>query len=214
MFITFEGIEGSGKTRALNQICAALSEESVSFVSTHEPGGSSVGRALRPLLLHKTHPLSPEAELFMFLADRAQHVSKIIRPALESGDVVLCDRYADSTLAYQGYGRGMSMDTLLRLNQLATGGLWPDLTLILDLEVEEGLRRAFTRNADRDGMSSEDARFETEPLEFHRRVRDGYLKLAEQDPQRCRVVNAALAPEVVDEQITDILADRFSLNLA
>ncbi|MDR2800767.1 MAG: dTMP kinase, partial [Desulfovibrio sp.] len=138
MFITFEGIEGSGKSTALNSLCAALADEGVSFVRTNEPGGSAIGRALRPLLLDREQQLTQLAELFGFLADRAQHVNSVIRPALEMGDVVISDRYADSTIAYQGYGWGMDISMLNRLNQMVTGGLTPVLTVLFDLEAEEG----------------------------------------------------------------------------
>ncbi|MDR1489752.1 MAG: dTMP kinase [Desulfovibrio sp.] len=213
MFISFEGIEGSGKSTTLNSLCAALADEGISFVRTNEPGGSAIGRALRPLLLDRDQQLAQLAELFGFLADRAQHVSAVIRPALEIGDVVISDRYADSTIAYQGYGWGMDINMLNWLNQTVTGGLAPDLTILFDLEVEDGLRRVFSRNADRAGQTTEE-RFEAEPIDFHRRVREGYLKLAEMHPQRFRLVDASLPQEMVYGQITDILAERCSIYLS
>ena len=164
MFVTFEGIEGSGKSTALRLLAGLLS--------------------LRPILLDaRTRGLSSRAELHLFLADRAQHVAEIIRPALEAGQTVLCDRFSDSTLAYQGYGRGHDVERLRRINAQATGGLAPDLTLLLDLSVSEGLERAGERNR-AEGTVVSEGRFDAESLDFHERVRAGYLALAEAEPER------------------------------
>ena len=150
MFISFEGIEGAGKSTAINYLAGFLQANGLDPLCTREPGGCALGRSLRSLLLDaRTRELSSRAELFLFLADRAQHVAEIIRPALEAGQTVLCDRYTDSTLAYQGYGRGLDTEYLHRLNQAATGGLQPELTLLLDLPVRCGLMRAGERNMDR-----------------------------------------------------------------
>ncbi|MBQ9407147.1 MAG: dTMP kinase [Desulfovibrio sp.] len=197
MFISFEGIEGAGKTTALNYLADLLQSRGHDCLSTREPGGCTLGRNLRSILLDaRTRHLSGRAELFLFLADRAQHVAEIIRPALEAGQVVLCDRYTDSTLAYQGYGRGQDIDYLRRLNQAATGGLQPELTLLFDLPVRCGLMRAGERNR-AEGLILVEGRFDSESLDFHERVRQGYRALAEEEPQRVAIVDAAQPPEDV-----------------
>lgn len=161
---------------------------------TREPGGCNLGRSLRSILLDgRTRGLSSRAELFLFLADRAQHVAEIVRPALEAGQIVLCDRYTDSTLAYQGYGRGLDTEYLRRLNDAATGGLAPDLTLLLDLPVRCGLGRAGERNRIK-GLVVSEGRFDSESLDFHERVRTGYRALAEEEPERFAIIDAAQPP--------------------
>ncbi|MDR1947395.1 MAG: dTMP kinase [Desulfovibrio sp.] len=204
MFITFEGIEGSGKTSVLDRLCPALSDEGISFVRTREPGGSELGRALRAMLLDGRTSLTNEAELFLYLADRAQHARQVIAPALERGDLVISDRYIDSTLCYQGHGRGMDLDRLIDLNNFAVGGLWPDLTLIFDLDPEISLKRARRRNIE-EGIEVTQGRYEAERLDFHRRIRRGYLALAEQYPQRCRTVDASRPFDDVYYHVTQIL---------
>jgi dTMP kinase len=144
------------------------------------------------------------AELFLFLADRAQHVADTIRPALESGQWVICDRYADSTIAYQGYGRGMDVELLQSLNDCATGGLWPDITFLLDLPAEVGLGRALARNG-REGLTQSEGRFEAEALAFHQRIREGFLARAARWPERFRVLDASLPPEGIVEQAMEHL---------
>ena len=178
MFISFEGIEGSGKSTAQRLLAEHLQGLGYDPLLPREPGGCALGRSLRPILLDaRTRGLSSRAELYLFLADRAQHVAEVIRPALEAGQTVLCDRYADSTLAYQGYGRGLDPEHLRRINDMATGGLMPDLTLLLDLPVHCGLERAGLRNREEGTVLSE-GRFDAESLEFHERVRQGYRSLA------------------------------------
>lgn len=197
MFISFEGIEGSGKSTVLRLLDQHLQTGGYSVCVTREPGGCSLGRGLRALLLDaRTQGLRNRAELFLFLADRAQHVSEIIRPALEAGQIVLCDRYVDSTVAYQGYGRGMDPDQLTAINRLATGDLMPDVTFLLDLDPETGLGRAGRRNEAADTVISE-GRFESESLRFHDRVRQGYLELAAAAPERIIIIDAACSPEDV-----------------
>ena len=147
MFISFEGTEGSGKSTALDLLCVALDRLGASPLRTREPGGSVLGKSLRTLLLDARQEVAPEAELFLYLADRAQHVRQVIRPALAAGRLVLPDRYADSTIVYQGYGRGLPVERLFELNQMAVGGLWPDLTLLFDLDPAVG-PRAKARNAE------------------------------------------------------------------
>ena len=197
MFVTFEGIEGSGKSTAMRLLAAHLQERGHDPVLTREPGGSSLGRSLRPILLDaRTCGLSSRAEIHLFLADRAQHVAEIIRPALEAGQTVLCDRFSDSTLAYQGYGRGHDLEHLRLINAQAIGGLAPDLTFLLDLEASEGLERAGRRNRAAGTVVSE-GRFDSESLNFHERVRKGYLALAQAEPKRISVIDASRQPEDV-----------------
>jgi dTMP kinase len=191
MFVTFEGIEGSGKTTAQCSILVDLIGEGHQALNTSEPGAGDLGKRIRQLLLHGGD-VSPEAELMLFLADRANHVSTIIRPELVSGSIVLCDRYADSTVVYQGMTRGLDLDFIKRANEFATGGLAPDLTLLFDLPVEVGLARV--RNPDR---------LDAEPLEFHQKVRDSYLVLASADPSRWKVLDATLKPDLLARQALD-----------
>jgi dTMP kinase len=169
-FFVFEGIEGAGKSTVIEHLRALLHPLGRELVVTREPGGTAVGKAIREIVLQSAEVL-PTTELLLFAADRAQHVSELIRPAIERGAVVLCDRFLYSTLAYQGFGRGIDRALLDSLNTIATSGLTPDLTLLLDLPPEEGLRRA-----ERRGTAWN--RFEEQALEFHHRVRNGFLTLA------------------------------------
>ena len=194
MFVTVEGVEGAGKSTLMGMLAFELEKRKLPFVRTREPGGCGLGAKIRPLLLDVSSRVDSRAELFLFLADRAQHVAEVIRPALERGEWVLCDRYADSTIAYQGYGRGMDVERLQALNDDATGGLWPDRTLLLDLPVETGLARALARNG-REGLSLSEGRFEAEALAFHERIREGFLARAARWPERFRVLDAGLSPE-------------------
>ena len=197
MFISFEGIEGSGKSTAQRLLAEHLQGLGYDPLLTREPGGCALGRSLRPILLDaRTRGLSSRAELYLFLADRAQHVAEVIRPALEAGQTVRCDRYADYTLAYQGYGRGLDPEHLRRINDMATGGLMPDLTLLLDLPVHCGLERAGLRNREEGTVLSE-GRFDAESLEFHERVRQGFRSLAAEEPERFAIIDAAQPPEDV-----------------
>ncbi|MCL1889970.1 MAG: dTMP kinase [Desulfovibrionaceae bacterium] len=194
-FITLEGIEGSGKSTLLQKMAGWLAGRGHSVLLTCEPGGSALGRELRPLLLDADREkVCMEAELFLYLADRAEHARRVIGPALERGELVLCDRFTDSTLAYQGYGRGLDLDLLRRLNHAATGGLAPDQTLVLDLPPEMGLSRARRRNLEQ-GLERKEGRFEAESLAFHSRVRAGYLSIAGEEPGRVKVLDASGGPE-------------------
>jgi len=204
MFISFEGMEGSGKSTALGRLCAALDNRGISHLRTREPGGSDLGKSLRALLLDAGQQIAPEAELFLYLADRAQHVRQVIRPSLEQGRLVLSDRYADSTIVYQGYGRELPVERLFELNQLAVGGLWPDVTVLFDLEPRVGLARARVRNA-ACGTEVSEGRFEAEALAFHQRVREGYLAWAGRFPGRFRIIDAGRSPEEVYAQVEDAL---------
>ncbi len=194
MFLTVEGVEGAGKSTLLRLLAEALKERGTVCLCTREPGGSPLGRQIRPLLLQSSQSMDIRAELFLFLADRAQHVAEIICPALARGEWVLCDRYSDSTIAYQGYGRGMDKDALQELDSWASGGLWPDITLLLDLPVEEGLARARVRNG-LQNMEDAEGRFEAETLAFHKRIRQGFLERAARWPERFCVLDACRSPE-------------------
>ncbi len=183
-FVTFEGIEGSGKSTHLRHLGTHLRGLGRGVLETREPGGTAAGAAVRRLLLDSDAvPLSPLAELFLYCADRTQHVDEVIRPALAAGQVVLCDRFSDSTIAYQGYGRGLDLEALRALDARARGGLRPSLTLLLDCPVDEGLRRARGRSGPGD-------RFERETVAFHERVRAGFLALAAAEPDRFCVLDA------------------------
>lgn len=198
MFITFEGTEGSGKSTALNAIADALERKGHTVVCTREPGAGAFGRSIRELLLHGDH-LSPWAELFLFLADRAEHAAKVIRPALAQGAIVLCDRFGDSTVAYQGHARGLPIEKLRELNQFATDGLRPDLTLLFDLDPAIGL-----------GRLSEKDRLDGEPLAFHEAVRTGFhLEMAE-DLGRWELVDASLPPDQVIGQALRAIQGRLA----
>ncbi len=182
-FITFEGIDGSGKTTALGHVARRLRDLGIPHVVTREPGATPLGRAIRELVLRE--PMLPVTELFLYAADRAEHIHQVIRPALEAGHIVLSDRYADATLAYQGYGRGLDLERVRDIIRLATGGLVPDLTILLDVDVQEAWRRlGRTRSAWAD-------RFEHEGKEFLERVRQGYLAIARQYPERIRIITSS-----------------------
>lgn len=209
LFITFEGTEGTGKSTQAALLGETLEREGREVVLTREPGGSALGRKLRTILLgsRKSAP-APLAELFLYAADRAQHMTDVVLPALEAGRVVICDRFADATLAYQGYGRGLDHALIASLNAEATFGRIPDLTLLLDFEeVHLGLERAAGRNR-REGVEGVEDRFEREDLDFHRRVRSGYLAIAGSEPERCRVFDAALPVEELQGQIRTAVRER------
>jgi dTMP kinase len=206
LFITFEGGDGAGKSTQIRAVETYLARRNRSFLTTREPGAdTSVGKWIRQALLDARSPaLAPPAELFLYLADRAQHVAEIVTPALSAGDIVLCDRHADSTLAYQGYGRGIDIALLRRLNEMATGGLKPDLTFLLDCPVSIGLDRIAQRRK-QVGTSEAEDRFEREKLEFHERVRAGFLELARAEPARFRVIDASQSEQEVADRIQRIL---------
>ncbi len=185
-FVTFEGPEGGGKSTQLERLAARLRALGLRVRTTREPGGTDLGRRLRALLLDG-EDLAPWAEAYLFAADRAEHVARVIRPALEAGEVVLCDRFVDSSCVYQGIGLGLGVEAIRALNRWAVGGLVPDLTLLLDLPPEVGLARR--------GRSLN--RIEARELAYHRRVREGYLALARAEPERWAIVDAARSPEEV-----------------
>ena len=195
-FITIEGVEGSGKSSQVINLKHDLESTGHVVEVTREPGGTAVGEAIRGILLNaENKAISPTAELLLYAAARAQHIDQRIRPALEAGKIVLCDRFADSTTAYQGAGRALDEATVQALHDITTRGVWPDRTVILDLPVQEGLARA-TREQGPD-------RLEQESIEFHKRVREGFLRIAERDPERVRVVDGA---RPFDEVAADIWA--------
>ncbi|QGY41267.1 dTMP kinase [Pseudodesulfovibrio cashew] len=207
MFITFEGIEGTGKTTQIQRAKAYFEAKGKEVFLTREPGGSRVGTELRKMLLHVDNSdITPIAELFLYLADRAQHVAQVIRPELGAGKVVLCDRFADSTVVYQGYGRGLDTATLQQLNEVAVDGLWPDLTIVLDLDPETGLKRATSRNKD-EGKAEEEGRFEAEHISFHKRIREGYLDWASHHQDRIKVAKADGTPDEVFTAVKALLDD-------
>jgi dTMP kinase len=186
-FITLEGVEGSGKTTQTALVADALRLTGHRVTVTREPGGTRAGEAIRAIFLDPAVSLHAAAELLLVLADRAQHVREKLKPALAAGEIVLSDRYSDSTVAYQGYGRGLDLKLLDELNRLASDGARPDLTIVLDLDVETGLER--TRARVRGDVRGPD-RFEGEQVEFHRRVRQGFLTIARDEPDRVRTTDA------------------------
>ncbi len=205
-FVTIEGGDGSGKTWQVGLLDEYLNSRGVSRLLTREPGDTPLGKDLRKLLLEgRPESLSDETELFLILADRAQHVREVVKPALGQGKLVVSDRFADSTLAYQGYGRGMDLALLRRLNLMATGGTMPELTIILDCPVEVALARAAKRQ---DSDAAREDRFEAEGVAFHRRVREGFLELAEADPSRCVVVPTDGPVMATQKKIRRIIEER------
>ena len=189
LFITFEGVEGCGKTTQLALLSEALRQQGYGVLTTREPGGCTIADAVRRILLDPAHhAMVPRAELLLYAAARAQHVTEVIKPALAEGRVVLCDRYTDATVAYQGYGRGLDRELVEHLNDLACDGCRPDLTLLLDMPAEAGLKRAIRRNSSQ--KMDEEGRFEQEALIFHDKVRQGYLALAQRHPDRIRIIAA------------------------
>ena len=210
LFITFEGIEGSGKTTQLRYLQKHLQTLGYQTVTTREPGGCPISDTIRTLLLSpENSTMASHTELLLYSAARAQHVVEFIRPALAEGKIVLCDRFADATTVYQGAGRGLDMTQLETINRFATDGLTPDMTLILDHPVEEGLRRARARNRS-DNLESE-GRFELEALTFHQRIRQGYLNLAAQE-DRIHIIDALDDVDTVAERISSAVDDFLAAN--
>jgi dTMP kinase len=199
LFITFEGIEGCGKTTQIGLLTSFLKSLQRPFLLTREPGGTEVGDQIRQILLSsKNVGIEPLAELYLYAAARAQHLRQVISPALREGKVVICDRFADATLAYQGYGRGVDRAWIEEIHARTMGDIKPDLTFLLDLPVEEGLRRALKR-MEKDPVKED--RFEKEALDFHRRVREGYLVLARNEPQRIIVLDGMKEENTLHREI-------------
>ena len=208
MFITLEGIEGSGKTTQIPHIRSFFEEMGQACVVTREPGGTDIGKQIRAILLDpESRAMDSGTELLLYTADRVQHAAAVIYPALAAGRAVICDRYFDATLAYQGYARGLDIALVRTLHRLMLEDLTPDLTLLLDLAPARGLARAWHQidNGDRDG---DETRFEHETLAFHERVRAGYLDLARQSPDRYHIIDAAGTEAEVRRSIRTVLADR------
>ena len=202
LFITFEGGEGCGKSTQSRLLLKKLEQQNIPVVLTHEPGGTALGNELRKTLKRKRDSsISPQAELFLLAASRAQLVVELIRPALEEGKVVLCDRFTHSTMVYQGYGRGLDFTAIKMVNNMATRNLNPDLIILLDISPEQGLARK---------QSLKD-RFELEDLSFHRRVREGYVKMAAAEPDRWLVIDASLPKgkiaEIIWDRVSRLLPD-------
>lgn len=201
MFITLEGIEGAGKTSQLENIVAFLESRGYVCVTTREPGGTAIGKKIRGILLDpESRGLCPEAELMLYVADRIQHIKTIITPNLSAGRVVICDRFFDATLVYQGYARGLDLAMIDALHRLACADMHPDLTLLFDLEPAVGLERAWRQlhNGDR---SEGESRFETEKLTFHQKVRSGYLELARLNTGRYRIIDASQDQDQVRKHV-------------
>lgn len=194
LFITFEGVEGAGKSTQIELLRTALEEQGLRVLVTREPGGEPVAEAIRNVLLHTEEHVEPLTELLLFLAARAQITERVIRPALRAGTIVLCDRYLDSTTVYQGYARGLDLEMVRLLNRVATGGQLPDLTIVLDLDERVGIARQASRN-----------RMEREDLAFHRAVRQGYLAEAAREPERFHVVNAEQSVQCVHAEVLAIV---------
>lgn len=200
LFITLEGVEGSGKSTQIGHLAKVLTKAGYRVLHTREPGGTATAEAIRHILLTASskEPVTPQAEALLIFAARSQHVTHLVEPALRNGTVVLCDRFSDSTLAYQGFARGLDLQWLRATNAVATNGLAPDLTLLLDLPISVGLAR---RRADRGQQN----RLDREAERFHRKVRRGFLALAAEEPGRMKIVNANRPPQEVRDELTEIV---------
>ncbi|HCU57239.1 MAG TPA: dTMP kinase [Anaerolineaceae bacterium] len=204
MFITLEGPEGSGKTSQLPALAEFLRGKGYDVLVTREPGGTSVGDQIREVLMNmKNVSIVPQTEILLFQAARAQHVAEILRPALDEGKIVICDRFGDSTLAYQGYGHQTDIGTLQYLIHFATGGLTPDLTLLLDIPVNQGFERKLKND-------SEWNRLDAYAKAFHERVRQGYLELAREEPERWRIIDASAEKDRVQEEMRKFVLQKIA----
>ncbi len=199
LFITFEGPDGCGKTTQMKLLAEYFEKKGKEVVLTREPGGKGLGEKVREILLNYDGEVSDRCESFLFLADRAQNIDIIVNPAVTEGKIVLCDRHIDSTVAYQGYGRGLNIDRINMLNNLATNGKKPDLTLVFDVDVETSMKR----------VGKEKDRMESAGIDFHNRVRKGYLELAKQEPKRIKVLDATKSIEEIHKDVINILAEVF-----
>jgi len=215
-FITFEGLDGCGKSTQLAKLSAALTAQGLSVVVTREPGGTPTGDKIRQLLLDtKTSSLTPMAELALMFAARAQHIAEVIQPALAEGKIVLCDRFTDSTEAYQGGGRKLGSQPVLALHRILCGSLWPELTILMDSDVAASVDRARRRNRSHSAKSgrgkSDENRFEQESRAFFGRVRSAYLAIAEREPQRMVVVDARGTPNETHRRIVEVVRRKLKL---
>ncbi len=195
LFITFEGADGCGKTTQLNMLRDYLIDKGFDVLTTREPGAKGLGEKVREILLNYDGEVSNRCESFLFLADRAQHIDIIVNPAIEKGQIVLCDRHTDSTVAYQGYGRGLDIERINMLNNLATAGRVPDLTFVFDVDIETSMKR----------VGKEKDRMESAGNEFFNRVRFGYLEIAKHEPQRVKVIDSTKSIDEVFEQVKSII---------
>jgi len=200
LFITFEGVEGSGKTTQIQRLKKYLTQKGIPCKVTREPGGCPIGEKVRKILLNPDHrEMVPMSELLLYEAARAQHVKEVIEPFLKKGGVVLCDRFSDATIAYQGYGRKIDVKWIERLNHLSSLGIKPDVTFLLDCPSDVGLKRALKRN--RTLKQEKEERFEKEKIQFHQRVRKGYLAIAKKEPRRVKVIDTRQGEDKVFEKI-------------
>lgn len=197
LFITFEGIDGCGKTTQIKLLKEYFEKHGKTVLLTREPGAKGLGVKLREILLNYDGEVSPNCESFLFLADRAQHIDTIIKPAVERGEIVLCDRHTDSTVAYQGYGRGVDLERIHLLNNIATSGMKPDLTFIFDIDIETSMSR----------VGKEQDRMESAGIEFFKRTREGYLEIAKNEPDRVKLLKGTDTIENIHNQILDIISD-------
>ena len=195
LFITFEGADGCGKTTQIELLNKYLQENGFKTLVTREPGAKGLGVKLREILLNYNGEVSPNCESFLFLADRAQHVDCVIKPALNDGVIVLCDRHTDSTVAYQGYGRQLDIEQIKKLNEIAVNGLKPDLTIVFDIDIETSMQRV--------GKTKD--RMESAGMDFFNRVRNGYLAIAKEEPNRVKVINSADTIEEIHNQIVKLV---------
>lgn len=193
LFITFEGADGCGKTTQIELLNKYLQEKGFKTLVTREPGAKGLGEKLREILLNYNGEVSPNCESFLFLADRAQHVDCVIKPALKDGVIVLCDRHTDSTVAYQGYGRQLDIEQIKKLNEIAVNGLKPDLTIVFDIDIETSMQRV--------GKTKD--RMESAGMDFFNRVRNGYLAIAKEEPNRVKVINSADTIERIHEKVVE-----------
>ena len=209
-FITFEGLDGCGKTTQLERLAAVLRAEGIDVLTTREPGGTEIGERIRTVLLDsRTAGLDPMAEMALMFASRAQQIAQVIVPSLENGCWVLCDRFTDSTEAYQGGGRQLGSESVLRLHKVLCRGLWPDLTILMDSDVEHSVKRARRRNkVAADGEQPDENRFEQESYAFFTRVHEAFLAIAQREPQRVALVDARRAADIVHPEIVRIVRER------
>ena len=211
IFITIEGPDGCGKSTQAEILVAYLKSKNLPVILTREPGGCSIGEEIREILLKPRceQILSDETELFLFAAARAQHVRETVLPAMSTGNVVIASRFIDATTAYQGYGRGISIESINDVNELATGGLKPDLTIILDIDSKKGIHRA--RGVDEETPAGEVDRIEAESIAFHKRVRNGYLEIVKINPERCVLINSDRPISEVSNEIINCITERFEI---
>ena len=195
LFITFEGADGCGKTTQMNLLAEYLKNQGREVVLTREPGGKGLGEKIREILLNYDGEVSDRCESFLFLADRAQNIDTIVNPAVDAGKIVLCDRHTDSSVAYQGYGRGLDIERINMLNNLATNGEKPDITFVFDIDTETSMKR----------VGKEKDRMESAGFEFHTKVRNGYLEIAKKEPERIKVIDASKSIEEIHQEVLSYL---------